>query len=222
MAYVCFIVDAFSRRIVGWRVAANMRTDMVLDALEMAYDPVSRFYQAPAQIKAQGGVLVIDDFGRQRVNARDLLTRLLIPVERGWDTLSLATGEKLNVPFSVQLLFSTNMPIRQLADDALLRRILYKVEIPNPKPDEFAEILRRTCRQKRVLVAEGAVEYVVDRLYGEPRLKPRASYGRDILDMIIESAAFDGREPVLDRSSFDRVFRLFVAQESEELEDVTV
>jgi predicted ATPase with chaperone activity len=198
------------------RPAIVLGAEMGPEALEMAYDPVSRFYQAPPHIKAQGGVLVIDDFGRQKAAPRDVLTRLLIPLERGWDTLNLVTGEKVTIPFGMQMLFGTNIPVRQLADDSLLRRILYKVEIPNPHTQEFTEILRRLCLQKKVLVADGAIDYVVEKLYGEKRVKPRASYGRDLLEMVLESAEFDGREPVLDQASFDTVFKMFVSQESED------
>ncbi len=203
------------------RPAVVLGAEMGREWLDMAYDPQARFYQAPPHIKAQGGVLIIDDFGRQKVEARELLTRLLIPLERGWDTLSLATGEKLNLPFSMQLLFGTNIAIKSLADEALLRRILYKVEIPNPEPQEFTEIMRQLCRHKHVLVAEGVLEHVVDTLYNSPGLKPRASHARDLLDMLIEGASFDGREPVLDVESFDRIFRLFVSQEAREDEDTS-
>lgn len=197
------------------RPAVILGAEMAEDALDVAYDPQARFYQAPPHIKAQGGVLIIDDFGRQRVPARDLLTRLMIPLERGWDTLSLSTGEKLAVPFYVQLLLSTNIAIRELADDSLLRRILYKLEIPNPAPQEFAEVMRRACARKNIKVADGALEYAVERLYAAQGLKVRSSYARDLLEMVIESAAFDGREPILDKESFDRVFKMFLVHEAE-------
>ncbi|HEU4759218.1 MAG TPA: hypothetical protein VFT91_04465 [Dehalococcoidia bacterium] len=187
-----------------------------LEALDLAYDPGSRFYQAPPHIKAQGGVLIIDDFGRQKISAKDLLTRWLIPLERGWDTLALVTGEKVSVPFSVQVLFGTNLNINQLADDALLRRILYKVKIPNPRQEDFAEILRQLARQRRVLVSDGALDYIVERLFSQPAVEPRASHARDLLDMVIESAAFDGRDPVLDRDAVDRVLSMSVAHHDEE------
>jgi len=211
----------FDRRwVMVKRPAVILGAEMGRESLDLAYDPQSRFYQAPPHIKAQGGVLVIDDIGRQKIEARDLFTRWLIPLDRGWDTLSLVTGEKVTVPFNVQLLFGTNMNLRELADDALLRRIAYKVQIPNPSRQEFTEILRQACRQKQVLVADGAIEYVVERLYSESALKPRGSYAGDLLDMVIESAAFDGRAPVLDADSFTRVFGLFVAQETrDESED---
>jgi DNA-binding transcriptional ArsR family regulator len=204
----------FDRRWVAVkRPAVVLGAEMGAESLDLAYDPQSRFYQAPPHLKAQGGVLVIDDVGRQKIPSRDLLTRWLIPLDRGWDTLSLVTGEKVTVPFNVQLLFGTNLPIRELADEALLRRIGYKVQIPNPSRSEFTDILRQACRLKHVAVADGAIDYVVERLFSEPGIKPRGSYAGDLLDMVIETASFDGREPVLDPNSFGRVFGLFVAQE---------
>lgn len=194
------------------RPAVFLGSQMGAESQDLAYDPQARFYQAPPHVKAQGGVLVVDDLGRQKSHPSDLMARWLIPVERGWDSLSLNTGEKLSVPFDVQLLFGTNQPIDQLVDDALLRRILYKVELPNPGPEQFAEILRRLCHQRSVHTPEGAVERVVERLYSQPDDTPRAAYARDLLEVIIEGAAFDGHEPVLDEESFERAYRLFMSQ----------
>lgn len=204
------------RWVVIRRPAVVLGAEMDREALELGYDPSARFYQAPPHIKAQNGALIIDDFGRQRIETRDLLTRYLIPLERGWDSMTLQTGEKLVVPFRTQLLFSTNQRIRSLADDALLRRILYKVHIPNPDRASFAEIIRRACLQRAIRVEEGALDYAVERLYTYPGINPRGSYARDILEILIESAAYDGKEPVLNRESFDRVFKLFLATEAEQ------
>jgi predicted ATPase with chaperone activity len=192
--------------------AVFLGSQMGAESLDLAYDPQARFYQAPPHVKAQGGVLVVDDLGRQKSPPSDLMARWLIPVERGWDSLSLNTGEKLSVPFDVQLLFGTNQPIGQLVDDAMLRRILYKIELPNPGPDQFAEILRRFCQQRDVRTPDGAIELVVERLYSQPDNTPRAAYARDLLEVIIEGAAFDGQEPVLDEESFERAYRLFMSQ----------
>jgi len=209
-----------SRRDQRWvvvkRPAIVLGAEMDKEALDLGYDPSARFYQAPPHIKAQNGALIIDDFGRQQIPTRDLLTRWLIPSERGWDSLTLVTGEKLHVPFKVQLLFSTNMRVRDLADDALLRRILYKVNMPNPSASNFQEILRQACRARKVHVAEGALDYVVERMYNHPTLQPRSSYAGDLLEILIESASFDAREPVLDRESFDHAFQMFVMQEDDE------
>ena len=183
------------------------------ESLELAYDPQARFYQAPPHMKAQGGVLVVDDLGRQKTEARELMARWLIPVERGWDSLSLITGEKLTIPFDIQLLFATNRSLDQLADDALMRRILYKLEIPSPGPEEFEEILRQLCHQRNVQVPEGAIERMVERLYSQSGEKPRAAYARDLLEVVIEGAAYDGQEPVLDEESFERALKLFMSHQ---------
>jgi predicted ATPase with chaperone activity len=200
------------RWVIVRRPAVILGSELGPESLDLAYDPQSRFYQAPPHIKAQGGALVVDDLGRQRTESRELLTRWLITVERGWDSLSLITGEKLTVPFDIQLLFGTNRPIVELADDALLRRILYKVEIPSPGPVEFAEILRRLCRQRNVQAAEETIDTVVERLFRELKEPPRAAYARDLLEMVIEGAAYDGREPRLDAESFERALKLFLSQ----------
>jgi predicted ATPase with chaperone activity len=206
------------RWVIVKRPAIVLGAEMDREALDLGYDPTARFYQAPPHIKAQAGALIIDDFGRQQIPTRDLLSRWLIPMERGWDSLTLVTGEKLVVPFKVQLLFSTNMRVKDLADDALLRRIPYKVSLPNPNRENFAEILRQACRQRKVRVADGALDYVVEKMYVRPELKPRGSFARALLDILIESASYDGLEPVLDQESFDHVFRLFVMHEEAEEE----
>jgi hypothetical protein len=194
------------------RPAVILGAEVGPESLDLAYDPQARFYQAPAHVKAQGGVLVADDLGRQRTSPRDLMTRWLISVERGWDSLGLITGEKLTIPFDVQLLFATNQPVEHLGDDALLRRILYKVEIPSPGRAEFAEILRQFCRQRNVHTPEGAIESVVERLYGQGGEPPRAVYAKDLLEVVIEGAAYDERDPVLDEETFERAYRLITSQ----------
>jgi predicted ATPase with chaperone activity len=200
------------RWILVRRPAIFLGSEIGTESLDLAYDPQARFYQAPPHVKAQGGVLVVDDLGRQKSSPSDLMARWLIPVERGWDSLSLNTGEKLTIPFDVQLLFGTNQPIDRLVDDALLRRILYKVEMPSPGAAEFGEILRHLCEQRKVAIPDGAIERVVERFYSQLGERPRAAYARDILNVIIEGAAYDGAEPVLDEESFERAYRLFLSQ----------
>ena len=203
------------------RPAIILGAEMDRGAMDLGFDPLARFYQAPAHIKAQNGVLVVDDFGRQRVTTTDLLTRWLIPLERGWDSLGLVTGEKLNIPFRLQLLFATNARVREVADDALLRRILYKVRIPNPDQANFGEILRRECRAKAVPAEDGAIDYAVEKLFSGHTTKPRASHARDLVDILLESAAFDGTNPMLSRESIDKAISLFITNgaETEDFDD---
>ena len=194
------------------RPAVLLGSEVGPETLDLAYDPQSRFYQAPPHVKAQGGVLIADDLGRQRTSPREMMTRWLISVERGWDSLGLITGEKLTIPFDVQLLFATNQPMEHLADEALLRRILYKVEIPSPGAAEFAEILRQLCRHRNVQATDATIAHVVERLYSPGGEPPRAASARDLLQVVIEGAAYDEREPVLDEETFERAYRLFTSQ----------
>jgi len=194
------------------RPAVLLGSEVGPESLDLAYDPQARFYQAPAHVKAQGGVLIADDLGRQRTSPRDLMIRWLISIERGWDSLGLITGEKLTIPFDVQLLFATNQPVETLGDDALLRRILYKVEIPSPGRAEFAEILRQLCHQRNVHTPEGAIERVVERLYSQGGEPPRAVHAKDLLEVVIEGAAYDERDPVLDEETFERAYRLITSE----------
>jgi energy-coupling factor transporter ATP-binding protein EcfA2 len=190
------------------------------ESLELAYDPVSRFYQSPSHIKAQGGMLAVDDFGRQRIRPEDLLSRWLTPLERGWYSLTFHTGEKVSVPFDVHLLFATNLKVELLLDQPYLRRILYKVEMPSPGPDEFKEILRKACEERSMPATEETLNYVLQRLYGNAADRPRASYAGDVLDIVVESAKYDDAAPTLTAETFEEAYRLFVPGRAESPSDI--
>lgn len=200
------------RWIVIRRPAVIVGGELGEESLELAYDPVARFYQAPSHLKAQGGMLAVDDFGRQRIRPEDLLNRWLTPLERGWYSLTFHTGEKISVPFDVHLLFATNLKVELLLDQPFLRRILYKVEIPNPGPAEFREILRRVCDDRSMTATDETLNYIVERLYENSTHKSRASYARDLLDIVAQSARYDGVEPVLTPEAFDKAHRLFIPE----------
>jgi len=200
------------RWMVVRRPAVIVGGELGEESLELAYDPVARFYQAPSHLKAQGGMLAVDDFGRQRIRPEDLLSRWLTPLERGCYSLTFHTGEKISVPFDVHLLFATNLKVELLLDQPFLRRILYKVEIPNPGPGEFREILRRACQARTMTATEEALDYIVERLYDEDAHKSRASYARDLLDIVAQSAKYDDVEPVLTPETFDKAHRLFIPE----------
>jgi predicted ATPase with chaperone activity len=206
------------RWVIVRRPTVMVAGELSPESLELTFDPVSRFYQAPPHLKAQGGLLVVDDFGRQRIRPEDLLNRWLTPLERGWETLTFQTGEKISVPFDIHLLFATNLKVDLLLDQPFLRRILYKVEIPNPGPTEFHEILRRACEERGVAANPEALDHVVRSLY-EGGQKPRASHARDIVDIVIESANYDKQEPALTPDAFERAFRLFLPNGMGEVPD---
>ncbi len=113
--------------------------------LDLVFDDTLKFYEAPFQVKANGGILLIDDFGRQQVKPRDLLNRWIVPLENRIDYLNLHTGRKLEVPFDVLVIFSTNLPPKDLVDEAFLRRLRHKIEVRNPSYEEYREIFKRVC-----------------------------------------------------------------------------
>ena len=192
--------------------------ELTLDHLELGFDPVSRFYQAPPHLKAQGGILVVDDFGRQKVPPRELLNRWIMSLERGRDNLTLQTGESINLPFHLVLLLSTNLAPTALADEALMRRIPYKVYIPPPTPDQFKEILRGQCQQWEVEASERALDDAVASIFAMPDIRPSGSLARDVASIIMDNSEHDGCAPVLTDEALTLALQQFTARHwSEEL-----
>src|SRR6185436_1241136 len=116
--------------------------------------------EAPLQLKSNCGTLVIDDFGRQRMSTHELLNRWIVPLEKRFDFLNLPNGKKVQVPFDQLIIFSTNLEPRDLVDEAFLRRIRYKIEVPNPSPDEYEEIFQRTCESRQIEYDPTALDYI--------------------------------------------------------------
>lgn len=157
--------------------------ELTLDMLELRYNAVSNFYQAPLHIKANGGVFLIDDFGRQLVSPRDLLNRWILPLEERIDYLTLATGKKICVPFEQLIIFSTNLDPRELVDEAFLRRIRHKIQVGTPDRELFTAIFQATCQRLQVPYSPAAVAFLYATWYdaGKP---PRASDARDLLEIV--------------------------------------
>jgi hypothetical protein len=181
------------------RPAVIVGGELTLDQLELEFDEVSGVLMAPPQMKANGGVFVIDDFGRQRVRPRDLLNRWMIPLDRGIDYLSLPSGQKLEVPFDCLVVFSTNLNPSELVEEAFLRRIRYKILVDNPTRDAFTEIFRRLCVKKGIEFDPGAIDYIFDNYYERDGLSPRACHPRDILADLTDMAEYAGIQPSLSR-----------------------
>lgn len=164
--------------------------EITLDMLELKYDAVSKFYEAPIHMKASNGVFILDDFGRQRVDPRQLLNRWIIPLEKGVDFPSLHTGLKFKVPFDQITVFSTNLKPTDLVDEAFLRRIRHKIQIPSQTEGEYKEILRRACHTYGVHYDSSVVEYLLNNHYRKQNRTLAGSHPRDLLEHIIEYAAF--------------------------------
>ncbi len=171
--------------------------ELTLHGLDLVFDDVNKFYEAPFQVKANGGILLIDDFGRQMVRPRDLLNRWIVPLENRIDYLTLHTGRKVEVPFNVLVVFSTNLPPKDLVDEAFLRRLRHKIEIGDPSYEEYREIFKRVAQGKGVKYDDQGLGYLLQEWYVKRGRKLRASHPRDICDQIIDIANFMSLEPTM-------------------------
>jgi hypothetical protein len=177
--------------------------ELTLDQLDLRYNQLSRFYEAPMQLKANGGVFLVDDFGRQRMRPEDLLNRWIVPLESRVDYLTLHTGKKFQVPFDVLTMFATNLDPASLADEAFLRRIPYKIAVGNPTVDQFTQIFEMNCRARRMRFHRVMVAYLYRRHYLPPGRALRACHPRDLLDQIIALCRYRGIEPAVTRELLD-------------------
>jgi predicted ATPase with chaperone activity len=164
--------------------------ELTLDQLDLRYDAYAKLYQAPFQVKANGGVLIIDDFGRQRVPPRDLLNRWIVPLEKRLDFLTLHTGGKFPIPFDCLLIFATNLAPADLVEEAFLRRIHYKIPVTDPTRAGYEEIFRRNCELVGVAYDPSAVVQIYRDFYQTMDIPPRASHPRDIMGHICDLAKF--------------------------------
>ena len=178
--------------------------ELTRHSLELILDADTRLYEAPLQLKANGGTLIIDDLGRQQIPAVQLLNRWIVALESGADHLTLHTGQTVEVPFDVLLVFSTNLPPESLADEAFLRRIRHKIEIGNPSNEEFREIFKRVSEAKKVAYDDRGLAYPIQERYIKRNRPLRANHPRDICEQILDVAGFLGTEPALSKELIDR------------------
>jgi hypothetical protein len=180
--------------------------ELTIDMLDLSFNATTHIYEAPLQLKAAGGVFVIDDFGRQREQPQALINRWIIPLERGVDYLTLQTGRKLEAPFDTLVIFSTNIPPRQLVDDAALRRIRHKIEVGRPNREDFIRILVEACRRRSVPPEEDGIAFLLAELYGEGGADFAAYHPEFLLDQLAAISAYEGVEPRLTPALLSRAW----------------
>jgi predicted ATPase with chaperone activity len=178
--------------------------ELTLAGLDLVFDDTLKYYEAPFQVKANGGILLIDDFGRQQVRPRDLLNRWIVPLENRIDYLSLHTGRKVEVPFDVLVIFSTNLPPKDLVDEAFLRRLRHKIEIGDPSYEEYREIFKRVAQTKGVSYSDQGLAYLLQEWYIKRDRKMRASHPRDLCDQILDISRYMSVEPTMSQDLIDR------------------
>ncbi len=186
--------------------------ELTLEGLDLVYDSVSKYYEAPFQMRANGGMLLIDDFGRQLVRPRALLNRWIVPLEKRVDFLTLHTGRKIEIPFDVLIAFATNLAPTDLVDEAFLRRIRHKIEIRDPSFEEYREIFKHVCAQKGVPYDEKALAALLQEHYIKPQVPLRACHPRDIVDQLIDIARYQDRPPVLTKDLIDQACEAYFVE----------
>jgi hypothetical protein len=172
--------------------------ELTLDMLELAYDQVSKFYEAPLHVKALGGSILIDDFGRQLVSPAGLLNRWIVPLENGYDFLKLHTGKSFELPFQVRVMFSTNLEPADLMDSAFLRRIPFKIEVGPPSPEQFKMIFAEAARAKGIEATDEMLEFVLSALLRRGSAEIAAYQPEFIINQVILSCEFEEVEPHLE------------------------
>ena len=170
--------------------------ELTMANLDLVWFPTSRFYEAPFQLKANGGLLLIDDFGRQVVGPRELLNRWIVPLEQHVDYLTLVNGKRLEVPFEQMLVFASNLAPADLVDDAFLRRIRFKLQLHDPTPEQFADVFRRVADACGLRFSGEALLYMLGRWWGDRR-PLRMCQPRDIVAQVLAIARYEGVEPDL-------------------------
>jgi SpoVK/Ycf46/Vps4 family AAA+-type ATPase len=154
-------------------------------------------------MKANNGLFIVDDFGRQRMDPQNLLNRWIVPLERRTDFLSLHTGMKFDIPFDQLVIFSTNLEPKNLVDEAFLRRIRYKIEIDHPTVDEYEAIFRKVCEARKIEFRGDIFNYLMETFYKNQGVKLNACHPRDLIEHILDSAHYYNCAPELKKESID-------------------
>ena len=192
--------------LLAWRDARWVRCrrpmvmvggELTLKALDLVTAPGLGFYTAPVQLMANGGVLVIDDFGRQQCSPRDLLNRWIVPLESRVDYYTLETGQKFEIPFMTLVVFATNIRPAELVDEAFLRRIHYKVFAESPSREDFTQIFENYCRQRQLRYDPGLVEYLLSGYFRPRGIPMRGCQPRDLIEQALSHAEYVGAAPQL-------------------------
>lgn len=183
--------------------------ELTMDSLEIRHDPHSNVSEAPLQLKSNCGCLLVDDFGRQRIEPAELLNRWIIPLENRIDFLTLASGKKIQVPFEQLIIFSTNLDPRKLADEAFLRRIPYKIEIGNPGPAEFHHLFRIYAKHFHCDYRAAVIDELIDKHYRRAHRHMRRCHPRDLLQQIRNYCAYNELPMEMKQEYFDRAVKSY-------------
>jgi hypothetical protein len=186
------------------RPAVQVGGELTIDMLDLQFNPVTKFYAGPVQMKANCGILIVDDFGRQRLRPEELLNRWVVPLDRRIDFLTLSGGKKIEIPFELVVVFATNINPDTLADEAFLRRLQTKIRIDAVSEEQFHEIFRRVCGGLGLQYEPEIVAQLIDVIRTRLKQPLRACYPRDIVNQVCWAAKYEGRSPQLEPAALLR------------------
>jgi hypothetical protein len=189
--------------------------ELTLDALSLVHNPHSGTYRAPVQTLANGGVLLVDEFGRQRCHPRDLLNWWMVPLESGYETLSLQSGEKIEMPFFPLVIFSTNLRPSELVDEAFLRRIQYKIYAESPTPADFVRIFEIACDERGIPFEPSIVEHLLEHFYRQHKIELRGCQPRDLINQALALASYRGEPRRLTATLLDEACHSYFIDDHE-------
>lgn len=191
------------------RPAVMVGGELTMEAIDLRYDSTAKFYEAPLQLKANGGMFLIDDFGRQMVSPTELLNRWIVPLESGFDFFRLRTGQTLQVPFRQLIVFSTNLDPNELVDGAFLRRIQMKVKVDSPDERMFFQIFALMAQSLNIPLEKDGFMYLLQKWYREPERQFQSVHPRDILKIIVSMCEYEGIPPRLTPQLIDEACRSY-------------
>jgi predicted ATPase with chaperone activity len=189
------------RWVLCQRPAVLVGGELTAEMLDLQLNPVTKYYVAPAQMKANNGVLIIDDFGRQRIRPEDLLNRWVVPLDRRIDFLALSGGKKIEVPFEMLVVFASNMDPAELVDACFLRRIQTKILIGTVSDEMFTEIFRRVAENNGVEYDAGIPQEIINFIRGTLKQELRQCYPRDVVNQVLWAARYEGKKPYMDHAA---------------------
>jgi predicted ATPase with chaperone activity len=181
--------------------------ELTLRMLDLYFNPVSKYYEASLQMKANNGVFIADDFGRQQIEPHHFLNRWIVPLDRRIDFMTLHTGMMFVIPFDMLVIFATNIEPKSLVDEAFLRRIRYKIKINRPTIEEFEEIFKTVCKANKITFSHEVFDYLMDNYYRKSKVDFNACHPRDIIDHLVDSARYYNHAPRLTRESIDMAWQ---------------
>jgi predicted ATPase with chaperone activity len=191
------------------RPAVMVGGELTMEALDLRYDEVAKFYEGPLQLKANGGMFLIDDFGRQQVRPTDLLNRWIVPLESGYDFLRLRTGQTMQIPFRQLIVFSTNLDPNELVDAAFLRRIQMKVQVEGPDERMFFQIFATMCQRMKIPLDKDSFLHLLQEWYRKPQRAFQAVHPRDILKIVLALCEYEGKPVQLSPQLIDEACRSY-------------